>query len=145
MQFSVKLNTMTSGPHKHGVVAILQDPTGRYLLIRRGLNLVRAPGWWCFVGGEVEAGESHEQAVVREVREEVGLSVRALEKIHETISPNGEYRLHWLRVEINPAGQALTLHVHEVEEARWLTPQEALLLDPILPTLKIWLSQRSSS
>jgi 8-oxo-dGTP diphosphatase len=133
-----------SSPKKHGVVAILQNPAGHYLLIRRGLNLVRAPGWWCFVGGEVEPGESYEQAVVREVREEVGLSVRALEKIHETISPNGEYRLHWLRVEIDPAGQALALHAHEVAEARWLTAEEALLLDPILPTLKTWLADRNN-
>ena len=135
---------MNNSPLKHGVVAILQDPAGRYLLIRRGLKLVRAPGWWCFVGGEVEAGESYEQAIVREVREEVGLIVAPLEKIHETISPNGEYRLHWLRVRIDPPDQTLTLHAKEVEEARWLTASEALLLDPILPTLKTWLSEHPS-
>lgn len=132
-------------PLKHGVVAILQDPAGRYLLIRRGLSLVRAPGWWCFVGGEVEPGESHADAIVREVREEVGLRVAALEKIHETISPNGEYRLHWLRVEIiEPATQMLTPHEKEVAEARWLHAREALELDPILPTLKSWLAERDA-
>jgi 8-oxo-dGTP pyrophosphatase MutT (NUDIX family) len=131
-------------PKKHGVVAVLQDADGRYLFIKRGLTLVRAPGYWCFVGGEVDPGETHELAIVREVSEEVGLDVSAVEKIHETISPNGEYRLHWIRVTIKDSAQALNLHQIEVAEARWLTPNEAVQLDPILPTLKTWLAERLS-
>ena len=127
---------------KHGVVAVLQDPAGRYLFIRRGLTLVRAPGWWCFVGGEVEAGETFEVAIVREVFEEVRLEVEPVEKIHETISPNGEFRLHWMRVKLHPAGQRIVPHEKEVAEVRWLQASEALMLDPILPTLKIWLEQQ---
>ncbi|HYG73946.1 MAG TPA: NUDIX hydrolase [Planctomycetota bacterium] len=129
-----------SDPKKHGVVAVLQDDTGRYLLIRRGLTLKRAPGWWCFVGGEVEPGESFEDAIVREVREEVGLSVRALDKIHETISPNGEYRLHWFRVQLAGRIEDLVPHSVEVEEVRWVSPAEAIsACDPMLPALKAWL------
>jgi 8-oxo-dGTP diphosphatase len=132
----------TPDPKKHGVVAVLQDAQGRFLFIRRGLSLARAPGWWCFVGGEVEAGESHECAIVREVSEEIGIDVRAAEKVHETISPNGEYRLHWIRVKPSDENQALTLHEKEVAEARWLSPTEGVLLEPILPTLKVWLAER---
>jgi 8-oxo-dGTP diphosphatase len=131
-------------PKKHGVVAVLQDSEGKYLFIKRGMTLPRAPGYWCFVGGEVDPGETHELAVVREVSEEVGLDVLAMEKIHETISPNGEYRLHWIRVLQKDAAQALILHEIEVAEARWLTPDEALRLDPILPTLNTWLAERIS-
>jgi len=129
-------------PLRHGVVAILQDSGGRYLLIRRGLTLARAPGWWCFVGGEVEAGETFEVAIVREVFEEVGLEVEPLEKIHESISPNGEFRLHWMRVKMHPVEQKLAPHEKEVAEARWLHAREALQLDPILPTLKTWLERQ---
>lgn len=129
----------TRQPDKHGVVALLQDEAGRYLFIRRGWALPRAPGMWCFVGGEVEQGESHGAAIVREVREEVGLSVRAGEKFHETISPNGEFRLHWLRVELLSDSATLTPHPHEVAEVAWLTLEDALRLEPILPSLRIWL------
>ena len=129
-------------PKKHGVVAILQDEQGRFLLIRRGLQLARAPGFWCFVGGEVEEGESFEAAIVREMREEVGLEVRAISKAHETISPNNEYRLHWMIVELYHNDIKLCLHEIEVAEARWLHPHDALQLDPMLPTLKTWLSDR---
>lgn len=49
-------------------VAILHE--GRFLLVRRG----RAPakGLYAFPGGRVEAGETREQAVVREALEETG-------------------------------------------------------------------------
>lgn len=130
-----------SGELKHGVVAVLDDCAGRYLLIRRGLTLARAPGVWCFVGGEVEAGESLETAIEREVMEEVGLRVRALEKIFESISPNGEFKLHWLRVERLDDATPRP-HPKEVEEIRWLSAKDAVALDPILPTLRAWLQNR---
>ena len=132
---------MSNEPLKHGVVAVINDSDGRYLFIRRGWTLKRAPGIWCFVGGEVEAGEEYAAALVREVREEVGLNVEALEKIHETISPNGEFRLHWFRARQTDPSEIIQPHPHEVAEVRWLTRDEALLLDPILPTLKEWLGR----
>jgi len=55
------------------VGAVVHDAAGRLLLIRRG----HAPhaGLWSLPGGRVEAGETSEQAVRREVREETGLRV----------------------------------------------------------------------
>ena len=132
-------------PRKHGVVAILEDALGRYLFIRRGLTIKRAPGFWCFVGGEVEPGESETAAVEREVMEEVGLHVQAGEKVHESISPNGEYLLHWMRVRLSSPDQALRLHEIEVAEARWLECGEGMKLEPILPGLKAWLSDKVTS
>jgi len=126
-------------PAKHGVVAVLEDEEGRFLFIRRGLNLMRAPGFWCFVGGEVEPGETLEAAVEREAREEVGLEIKAQQKVHESISPNGEFRLHWLRAKLSRPGQTMCLHGLEVAEARWLRPGEALLVEPMLPALREWL------
>jgi 8-oxo-dGTP diphosphatase len=57
------------------VGAVVLDGAGRLLLIQRG----HAPsaGLWSVPGGRVEPGETLEAAVVREVREETGLAVRA--------------------------------------------------------------------
>lgn len=53
------------------VAAVVRDGQGRILLQRRSDN-----GLWGLPGGSVEIGESVTQAIIREVREETGLSVR---------------------------------------------------------------------
>jgi len=57
------------------VGAIITDAAGRLLLIKRGHE--PGKGLWSIPGGRVEPGETDEQAVIREVREETGLAVRA--------------------------------------------------------------------
>ena len=53
--------------------AVVHDEQGRLLLIRRG----HAPsaGLWSVPGGRMEAGETEQEAVVRELAEETGLAV----------------------------------------------------------------------
>ena len=53
------------------VAAVVRDGEGKILLQRRSDN-----GLWGLPGGSVEIGESVTAAIVREVREETGLSVR---------------------------------------------------------------------
>ncbi|MBQ9021363.1 MAG: NUDIX domain-containing protein [Eggerthellaceae bacterium] len=57
------------------VLAVVQDAQGRYLITQRSLDKGWAPGSWEVTGGGVLSGETSVQAVVREVREEVGLDV----------------------------------------------------------------------
>ena len=57
------------------VGAVITDDAGRILLVRRGHP--PGAGLWSVPGGRVEAGESDAEAVVREIREETGLEVRA--------------------------------------------------------------------
>jgi mutator protein MutT len=61
-----------------GVGGVIID-NGRALLIRRGSEPLR--GEWSIPGGTLELGESLEEGVRRELREETGLEVRVLELI----------------------------------------------------------------
>lgn len=61
-----------------GVGAIVVHE-GRVLLIRRAKEPLR--GRWVVPGGTVELGETLEEAVVREVREETGIVVRPLDVV----------------------------------------------------------------
>lgn len=58
-------------------VAVILFREGRVLLVRR--NIEPAIGLWCLPGGFIEAGETAEQAVVREVQEETGLLCKPIE------------------------------------------------------------------
>lgn len=59
-------------PVRHAARVLLVDPADRVLLFRSHPSPA-GQAFWYPVGGEVEAGESHEAAVVREAREETGL------------------------------------------------------------------------
>ncbi|WP_163367739.1 NUDIX domain-containing protein, partial [Klebsiella aerogenes] len=55
-------------------VGVLLRPDGQFLLTSRPAGKVYA-GHWEFPGGKVEAGETVEQALARELREELGIEI----------------------------------------------------------------------
>ena len=114
-----------------GVVAIIER-AGRYLMIRRPDD-IRAGGYWCFVGGGIEVGESQEQALVREVREEVGLEVAPGEKVWECLSLYKEWILYcWT---VRESGGQVQADPREVAEHRWLTVSEIMRLPQLMPSV----------
>ena len=62
-------------------IAIIEFPNNKILLVKRGTEVFR--GYWALPGGKVEYGETVEQGVVREVKEETGLEVVIEKKIGE--------------------------------------------------------------
>ncbi|AXE84620.1 NUDIX domain-containing protein [Streptomyces sp. Go-475] len=108
------------------VVVLLRGE--RVLAIRRGPAVAR-PGYWQPLSGKVEPGETQERAVVREVREEVGLTVVPLAKVWESETDDRRFRLHWWTARAD-MGEVVP-DPAEVAEARWVTPEEFLALDPV--------------
>ncbi len=54
---------------------VLQDPRGRFLLMQRSAKSKGWPGKWEFPGGKIDRGEALHHALIREWKEETGLTV----------------------------------------------------------------------
>jgi 8-oxo-dGTP diphosphatase len=80
-------------------VGVLIDREGRFLLTSRPDGKVYA-GYWEFPGGKVEAGESVEVALRRELQEELGITIGAALPWQVTMHdyPHALVRLHFCKV-----------------------------------------------
>ena len=113
---------------RRGAVAVVVE-NGRWLVIRRSQHVV-APGRYCFPGGGIETDETEEQALIREVREELGAAVRPLRRIWESVTPWGVHLAWWLSC-FEPGSRPVP-NPEEVEEIAWLTPHEMSALADLL-------------
>jgi 8-oxo-dGTP diphosphatase len=103
------------------VVAALIWDGDRFLACQRPAHKARGL-LWEFVGGKVEPGETHQQALMRECREELGITVRVgelfMELVHEYTDLTVRLSLYHAVIE-NGALQKLEHH-----DIRWLLPAE---------------------
>lgn len=116
-----------------GVAALIVDPENdTYLLLKRAATKDFAAGAWECVTGRVDQGEGFDEAVVREVREEVGLEIVPAYILGTThfyrgtaVAENELIGVIYLCTLTDSA--AITIS-EEHDEYRWLTGQQALAL-----------------
>ena len=124
------MNPRTEDGAQLGVAAVIRRG-GRFLLIRRSAG-VAAPLKWAFPGGGIHPGETEQQALVREMHEELGVSVRPLRRVWSWQRPEPPLLLHcW---EVCLLDGQMRLNPAEVAEAAWLTPAEIRRLPDLLPS-----------
>jgi len=100
--------------------AIIELPNSNILLVKRAT--VPFKGYWALPGGRVDVGETVEQTVVREVKEETGLKVRIVRKIgdyHERGVQDGiEYEYYPACFLVKPVGGEIKKQEKEIEEIK---------------------------
>jgi 8-oxo-dGTP pyrophosphatase MutT (NUDIX family) len=113
---------MTLGSHV--VSVLLQRPDGRVLILQRAENRRDMPGLWCVISGYIEEGESALEAAEREVREEVGLEVKAEREGEPLRVPlSGRMLLIHPVLARVPANAQIKLD-WENQDYRWIAPGE---------------------
>jgi mutator protein MutT len=120
---------------------IIRD--GKILLEKRRSE--PAKGKWSIPGGLVELGESAEQAVIREVKEETGLEVEKPELIdvinNISLDENGKIKYHFVIIDyfVRLKGGELKA-ADDAEELRWIALDEAEKYD-LTKTLRAFLQR----
>ena len=103
------------------VIMLVTDDEDRCLLAR---NRMWPPRRVSILAGFVEAGESAEQAVAREVREETGIAVSGIRYVGSQAWPMPQSLMLGFRADAGP-GQQITVDDEEIAEARWSQPRRA--------------------
>ncbi len=120
-------------------VGVLLQPDGAFLLTSRPQGKVYA-GYWEFPGGKLEARESVEQALRRELQEELGITIGAAEpwRTQMVDYPHALVRLHFCKVR----WWAGELQMREAQSFAWqqLPVQVAPVLPGTVPVLD-WLAE----
>jgi 8-oxo-dGTP diphosphatase len=109
-------------------VGVLIDPQGSFLLTSRPEGKVYA-GYWEFPGGKVEPGESIEEALRRELLEELGITIGPAQpwKVEMVDYPHALVRLHFCKV-FQWAGE---FQMREQQAMAWQTLP--VKVAPVLP------------
>ena len=120
-------------------VGVLIQTDGQFLLTSRPPGKVYE-GYWEFPGGKLEQGESVEQALRRELLEEIGVAIGAAHpwKVEMVDYPHALVRLHFCKV-FDWAGE---LQMHEGQSFAWqgLPVTVQPILPGTIPVLK-WFAQ----
>ncbi len=120
-------------------VGVLLQGDGAFLLISRPPGKVYA-GYWEFPGGKLEAGETVQQALARELHEEIGIAIEdcTLWKVERVDYPHALVQLNFCRV-TRWRGE---LQMREGQSFAW--QQLPVTVTPVLPgTLPVlrWLEE----
>lgn len=113
---------------RFGSVAVIRRDE-RFLIIRRSLQ-VAAPGAYCFPGGGIEAGETEQQALVREMQEELQAVVRPQRRVWQCVT-RWRVSLAWWQAELVGDGP-LVPNPAEVASVHWQTTDEIVRLPGLL-------------
>lgn len=108
------------------MITRIENGEQQILLTKRSPNMPTFPGAWVLPGGHVDEYETREQAVIREVKEETGLTFYpTLFGVYDEIFK--ELKIHAVvTVYVGTSDGDVVADEHEVSEIGWFTLDEAL-------------------
>jgi 8-oxo-dGTP diphosphatase len=108
------------------VVAGIVWRDGCYLAVERPEGF-RMAGWWEFPGGKIDPGETRDQAIVRELQEELDITPVDFEFWHDRVHDYDDFsvHLHFFHIR-NYTGDVTPM---EQQRMQWVDPAKLSVLD----------------
>ena len=103
------------------VGAIIKDGD-RYLVGQRPANKSQG-GMWEFMGGKIEPGETPEQALARECREELALEIENENVVDSVVHEYPEKTIRLILISCSPKSDSVPKAI-EHQQIRWVTREE---------------------
>jgi mutator protein MutT len=128
------------GDRKAAAVALLvvEDANGPGIVLTKRPETMRAhPGQWALPGGRIDAGESAEQAAVREIAEEIGLTVAADDVLGllDDYSTRSGYRITPVVIWAGSVRDQIVANPSEVASVH-IAPESVLDVEPRFKTIR---------
>jgi 8-oxo-dGTP diphosphatase len=115
----------------HGVI----EERGKILVLRRAPSMAYKPGVWDLPGGHLNASETFEEGLAREIAEETGLTIEIDRLLCANKAP-GPYMQLIFACRLSGDKRDVTLQAHEHAAWRWTTRAELAQLGELIPYLE---------
>lgn len=99
------------------VAAVITDKNDKILITQRNLKKSQG-GLWEFPGGKIEPNETRENAIVRELKEELNIDVKVDGYLDEKVFNYQEKDINLIALKCNIIGGNMILNEHE--DAKWI-------------------------
>ncbi len=103
------------------VAAIIKNCEGKILITQRNLKKSQG-GLWEFPGGKIEKGETREEAIIREIKEELTIEINVESYLGEKVFEYPEKSINLIA--LNCRVKSGNIYLTEHEEARWVEKAE---------------------
>ena len=121
---------------KRVAVALIFNKQNKILIGRRAKTEPLA-GFWEFPGGKIESGETPQEALKRELKEELNVESEINEHFIDYTYPNGKFKLMTYYTKIDES--TIEKRVHD--DLRWVSVADALKVDNMFESNVIILNQ----
>ncbi len=119
------------------IVGCFLEHDGKFVLLHRHDHKASG-GKWGLPAGKMDEGETPQEAVLREIKEETGLQLPAAQvRYHSSrYVRDGDFDIEWHMFGASLAEKPeITVNPYEHSEFRWVTPAEALRMDNLIHDL----------
>ena len=103
------------------VAAVIKDENGKILITQRNLQKSQG-GLWEFPGGKIEPNETKENAIVREIKEELDIDIQVESYLSEKVFNYPEKDINLIALECKKINGKIRLLEHE--DYKWVSKDE---------------------